>query len=109
MVKVIIQTKDETIVKEGDFFFGSVVSDKTEGYEVNGITAGNVNVIDIPQIVARPIVNLVKTASGPKMLDQACVLTELSNQINKEVNNELINNKEQVLSDICKAIDGLGR
>lgn len=109
MVKVIIQTEDKTIVKEGDFFFGSVAIDETDGYQVNDFMYGEVNTFKIAQIMTGTIVNMVKKVSGPDMINQICALFELSDRINKEVDNELTNNKEQVLSDICKAIDGLGR
>lgn len=109
MVKVIIQTEDETIVKEGDFFFGSVISSKTDGYKANDIASGNVNVIDIPQIVARSIVNLVKKASGPDVIRQIGALYGLSDRIRKAIDKEVTDNMIPILSSMKDAIDKLGR
>ena len=109
MVKVIIQTEDETIVKEGDFFFGSVASDETDGYKVNGIAAGEVNVFKIPNIMAETMVDLVKKASGPDVIRQIGALYELSDRIRKAIDKEVTDNMSPILSSMKDAIDKLGR
>lgn len=105
MVKVIIQTEHETIVKEGDFFFGSVVSDEADGYVVNDIAVGEVNTRRIPKIVAETMVDLVKKASGPNKADQMAALVELGNRINGAVKKELYSNKDVLISVLGQFLD----
>lgn len=109
MVKVIIQTEDETIVKEGDFFFGSVVIGEAYGFTANNISAGEVNTFKIPKIVAETMVDLVKKASGPNMVNQIGALRELSDRIRKAMTKEVIDNMGPILLDMKDAIDKLGR
>lgn len=100
MVKVIIQTEDETIVKEGVFFFGSVISSKTDGYKANDIASGNVNVFEIPNIMAETMVDLVKKASGPDVIRQIGALYELSDRIRKAIDKEVTDNMSLILSSM---------
>lgn len=109
MVKVIIQTEDETIVKEGDFFFGSVVIGEPYGFTANNISAGEVNVFKIPNIMAETMVDLVKKASGPDVIRQIGALYELSDRIRKAIDKEVTDNMSPILSSMKDAIDKLLR
>ena len=109
MVKVIIQTEGKTIVEEGEFFFGTVINDKTNAYDAKNILCGLVNPLRIPKIMAEATSAQVKKAFGPDTLDSVGALIEFSDRIKKEVDKELINDKKQILLDIDKAINELGR
>lgn len=109
MVKVIIQTEDETIVREGDFSFGSVVIGEAYGFTSNNISVGKVNTFKIPKIVAETMVALVKKASGPDVIRQIGALYELSDRIRKAIDKEVIDNMSPILFGMKDAIDKLGR
>lgn len=105
MVKVIIQMEGKTIVEEGEFFFGTVINPITGGYDSKNILCGAVKEFEIPQIMAEAMLAQVKKACGPDTIDYMVALLEFSERITKAVDKELIDNKEQILSDINKAID----
>lgn len=109
MVKIIIQMEGKTIVEEGEFFFGTVINDNTDGYDAKNILCGSVKELRIPKIMAEATLAQIKKACGPDMVDYMGALIEFSERITKAVDKELVDNKEQVISDINKAIDKLGR
>lgn len=65
--------------------------------------------LEIPKIMAKATLALVKKACGPDTIDSIGALLEFSERISAAVDKELIDNKKQVISDVSKIIDGLGR
>lgn len=92
MVKVIIQTEDETIVKEGEFFFGFTAKEKEDGILVDSAIIGNMYLNRIPRILADSSVKAIMRLHEDDVLDRAAALIKLDQYTSKSV-------KENIVSD----------
>lgn len=109
MVKVIIQTEDETRELEGKLFYGTVVTDQEDSYAVTECLVGKMAIAELPRIIAKTAVSTVKNACGPRGAAQMAALAELNNEIKEAVDKELYRNKDGIISDLSKFLDGLGK
>ena len=90
MVKVIIQTENKTDVLEGEFFFGAVVTDQGDRYAVTECLVGKMAITELPRIIAKTAVNIVKRVGKGNENEWMVALTQLRDGISEMVKEELL-------------------
>lgn len=98
MVKVIIQAEDETIVKEGEFFFGFTAKEKEDGILTDSAIIGNMDLNRIPRILANSSVEAIMRLHEDDVLDRADALIKLDQYTNNSVKKKIVSDSG-VLSD----------
>lgn len=110
MVKVIIQTDDKMLVKEGEFVLGAVVSEVSNvGYGADAFLIGKVGKEQISQIVASLAVSLVREAHEDNILDKVEALIELKEKVEEKVREEVVDNKDGILTGMAQYLDEMGK
>lgn len=113
MVKVIIQTEDETIVKEGEFFFGFTAKKEEDGILVDSAIIGNVDLNHIPGILADLSVEAIMRVYKDDVPDRADALIKLDQYTSKSVKEKIVSDSgvlSDAISEMLKdMVNDLGR
>lgn len=91
MIKVIVQTDDQIIVYEGDFFYGFVLNEIEGGYRTEQMVLGGINPKDIPMILAKTTVGALSKIHEDDILNRSSSLIKFSERVKKLVDEKVMN------------------